>query len=52
MSEHHSSDRSAAYTGLVLGAIALAIAVYSIVRLTNSSFERGEAATPGVVVPK
>jgi hypothetical protein len=49
---HHASDRSAAYTGLVLGAIALAITVYSIVRLTNKHLESAEGAKTGVAAPK
>lgn len=52
MSPHaHSSDRSAAYTGLILGAIALGITVYSIVLLTNKHFE-GEGGKAGATAPK
>jgi hypothetical protein len=49
---HHASDRSAAYTGLILGAIALAITVYSIVLLTNKHLEGGENPKAGVSAPK
>ena len=42
--EKHAPDRSAAYTGLVLGAIALAITVYSIVMLTNKHLGGKEEA--------
>ena len=39
MSEHHhASDRSAAFTGLILGAIALALLLYGIVRITNARY--------------
>lgn len=52
MSEQpHASDRQAAYTGLLLGAIALGITVYSIVLLTNRHFE-GEGAKPALTTPK
>lgn len=47
MSEHHhASDRSAAFTGLILGAIALGIVIYSIVFLTNRKYEGKEGAKP------
>ena len=49
---HHASDRSAAYTGLILGALALGITVYSIVMLTNKSFEGKEGAKAGATAPK
>jgi cell division protein FtsN len=43
MSGHsHESDRSAAYRGLILGAIAIAILIVSIVKLTNAKYA-GEA---------
>jgi hypothetical protein len=41
-SPSHSSDRSAAYRGLIIGAIALAIIIVSIVKMTNAKYE-GEA---------
>jgi len=40
------SDRKAAFTGLILGLIALAIVVLTIVMLTNVKFARHEGATP------
>ena len=47
MSEHqHASDRGAAYTGLIFGVIALGIIIYSIVVLTNKSYEGKEGAKP------
>ena len=44
MSQHqsHESDRAAAYRGLILGAIVLAILIVSIVRMTNAKYA-GEA---------
>jgi hypothetical protein len=41
---HHASDRKAAYTGLILGAITLAIVLFSIVQLTNKHFESEKPA--------
>jgi len=42
-SEQHS-DRKAAFTGLIVGAIALLIIVVTIVKLTNARYDRAEAA--------
>ena len=44
---HHESDRSAAFTGLIVGAIFLAIVVVTISKLTARKFahEGGEKAT-------
>jgi hypothetical protein len=42
----HQSDRGAAYGGLIIGAIVLFAALYSIVTLTNQHYERAEAAAP------
>jgi hypothetical protein len=49
MSASHSappSDRKAAYTGLIVGAIAVFIILFSVVKITNASFggEEGEKA--------
>ena len=35
----HESDRSAAYRGLIIGAIVIAILLVSIVKLTNSMYK-------------
>ncbi len=43
MSSPHSGDKSAAFTGLILGAIAIFIIVFTIVRLTNARYN-GEHA--------
>ena len=43
MSSHsHESDRTAAFRGLILGAIAIALLVVTIVKLTNAKYA-GEA---------
>lgn len=41
---HRSSDRSAAFTGLIVGAILLGATLFTIVTLTNQHYERLEAA--------
>ncbi|MBI1809396.1 MAG: hypothetical protein HYR75_05805 [Gemmatimonadetes bacterium] len=47
MSGHtHESDRSAAFTGLIVGAIALGILLYGIVRWTNARYAKDEVAKP------
>ena len=43
MSEH-SSDRRAAFTGLIFGAVALLILIYATVRLTNARYASEEGA--------
>lgn len=55
---HRSSDFAAALTGLIVGAVALFIIVFTIVQLTNASFagEHGAAAAtspgaPGAATP-
>ena len=35
----HESDRAAAYRGLIIGAIVIAILLVSIVKLTNSMYK-------------
>jgi tellurite resistance protein TehA-like permease len=45
---HHGSDTGAAYTGLIVGAIALFIAIYTIITVTHHHYERIEAAAPAV----
>mgnify|MGYP001798965575 FL=1 len=45
MSSHqHTSDRSAAYAGLIGGAIALFVMVYTIVHLTEAHYAKAEGA--------
>jgi hypothetical protein len=36
--DHHHSDMGAAYTGLLVGLVALLILVVSIVKLTNAHY--------------
>jgi hypothetical protein len=38
MSAPQSSDKSAGFTGLILGAIAIFVLVFAIVRITNASY--------------
>jgi cell division protein FtsN len=47
MSSHHESDRAAAYRGLILGAIAIAVLVVSIVKLTNAKYASEAPAKTG-----
>ena len=48
MSSHsHESDRSAAYRGLILGAIAIALLVVTIVKLTNAKYASEAPAKTG-----
>ena len=49
MSAPHPGDKSAAFTGLILGAIAIFVICFAIVRFTNAKYaghsaEGGEAA--------
>jgi hypothetical protein len=50
MTGAHEGDKSAGFTGLILGAIAIFVLVFAIVRLTNSMYagkhEGGEAPVP------
>ncbi len=46
MSTPQSTDKSAGFTGLILGAIALFVIIFAIVRMTNAHYnsEKAEAA--------
>jgi hypothetical protein len=47
VSDHHAhptSDMKAAFTGLIVGLIALLIMVTTIVKLTNAKYAKHEAA--------
>ena len=46
MSAPQQTDRSAGFTGLILGAIAIFVLMFAIVRLTNAHYE-GEKAEAG-----
>jgi uncharacterized protein (DUF983 family) len=43
MAEKHHSDLPAAYTGLIVGAIVLLLAVGAMVKLVNSHHAKAEA---------
>jgi hypothetical protein len=43
----HPSDRAAAYRGLILGAIAIAVLVVGIVKLTNAKYASETPAKTG-----
>ena len=47
---HHNPDMRAAYMGLIVGAVALLIIVWGIVKLTSASFD-DHAAAPGAPAP-
>jgi hypothetical protein len=38
MSAPQSSDKSAGFTGLILGAITIFVLIFAIVRITNASY--------------
>jgi hypothetical protein len=42
----HKGDKSAAFVGLIGGAITILLLVYGMVLLTNASFEGHEGAAP------
>jgi cell division protein FtsN len=43
----HQSDRAAAYRGLIIGAIAIAAIVVTIVKMVNASYEKEAPAKTG-----
>lgn len=45
MSAPHPGDKSAAFTGLILGAIAIFVIMFGIVRWTNARYA-GHSAAP------
>ncbi len=46
MSAPHPGDKSAGFTGLILGAIAIFIILFAIVRLTNARYHGEHEAGP------
>ena len=54
MSAPQQTDRSAGFTGLILGAIAIFVLMFAIVRLTNAHYEgeKVEAAAGAHEAPK
>ena len=52
MSAPHEGDKSAGFSGLILGSIAIFVIVFAIVRLTNAKYEHEQAeATPAATAP-
>jgi hypothetical protein len=52
MSAPQPGDKSAGFSGLILGGIALFVIMFGIVRWTNTQFEgHGAAAAPGAAAP-
>jgi hypothetical protein len=49
MSQHqtHGSDRAAAYRGLILGAVAIGVLLFTIVKLTHAHYAGAEGAKTG-----
>ena len=53
MSAPQGTDRSAGFTGLILGAIAIFVLLFAIVRLTNAHYAGEKAEAPaGAEAPK
>ena len=55
MSASHTeapSDRKAAYTGLLVGAIAVFVILFTVVKLTNARFASHEGAKEATEAPK
>ena len=52
MSASGQTDKSAGFTGLILGAIAIFVIIFGIVRITNASYANGEGAKTAVEAPK
>jgi hypothetical protein len=49
---HHPGDKSAAFTGLILGAIALFVVLFAIVRMTNAKYSGEKHEGAAVESPK
>jgi hypothetical protein len=47
MSTAHEGDKSAGFTGLILGSIAIFVIVFAIVRMTNASYAHEKAEGAG-----
>ena len=52
MVEHHGGDKRAAFTGLILTAVALFALCFGIVKLTNAKFAGHEGAKSEAASPK
>lgn len=51
MSAPHSGDKSAGFTGLILGSIGLFVMVFAVVKVTNAKFAGHAAAPPAATAP-
>jgi hypothetical protein len=54
MSAPQEGDKSAGFSGLILGSIAIFVIVFAIVRLTNAKYENEKhegAAAPAATAP-
>ena len=52
MSAPQQSDKSAGFTGLILGGIAIFVILFSIVRMTNAHYEGEKAEGPAAEATK
>jgi hypothetical protein len=52
MSAPQAGDKSAGFSGLILGAIALFVLIFGIVRMTNAKYAGEHAEKAGVEAPK
>lgn len=52
MSAPQQSDKSAGFTGLILGGIAIFVILFSIVRITDSHYAGEEGAKAGAEATK
>jgi hypothetical protein len=52
MSAPQPGDKSAGFSGLILGAIALFVLLFGIVRVTNASYKHEGGEKPGVEAGK
>ena len=43
MSAPHDGDKSAAFSGLILGSIAIFVLMFAVVRLTNAHYDKAKA---------
>lgn len=50
MTAPQPGDKSAGFTGLILGAIAIFIVLFAIVRMTNAKYAGEHAETPPAAV--
>ena len=50
-SPHRSSDKGAAFLGLIIGALSIAVLLVGIVAWTNSRYAAHEGGTPAASTP-